>query len=332
MAVLQSTNVQGTLCVNGVAVGGGKDFKFCCFTGSDNWTPSQDLVDGGGSVEVILVAGGGGGGASARCSTNNGCNCPSCQYCHFAGGGGGGEVSHFYKTITSTDACCHIIGAGGQTGSGCIQDQTACITAPSEKGGNSSFLGVTSYGGGGGVSSVGFCTLLGQPKCAVDATNKQGGPVGGDAQCTNTTSEGIYTCTHRGYTTATLGGSTATMFGPMGSPLNQTQGNNCATTFDSIVACEISSSYAVLPQRDYCGDALADGVLNFPQSSGSPNSSATHGFGRGGGTSIGCRQVYPFTYGDGGVGQVATCPNSQDAACCRPIAGNPGIVVLKWAE
>jgi hypothetical protein len=41
MAVLQSTNVQGTLCVNGVAVGGGKDFKYACFTASDTWTPTS---------------------------------------------------------------------------------------------------------------------------------------------------------------------------------------------------------------------------------------------------------------------------------------------------
>jgi hypothetical protein len=54
MAVLQSTNVQGTLCVNGVAVGGGKDIKYCCFTASTTFTPSQDLVDGS-PVAVVVV-------------------------------------------------------------------------------------------------------------------------------------------------------------------------------------------------------------------------------------------------------------------------------------
>jgi hypothetical protein len=52
MAQLQSTNVVGTLCVNGVAVGGGKDFKFCCFTGSDTWTPSSDLAT---EMELLVL-------------------------------------------------------------------------------------------------------------------------------------------------------------------------------------------------------------------------------------------------------------------------------------
>jgi len=327
MAVLQSTNVQGTLCVNGVAVGGGKDFKFCCFTGSDNWTPSQDLVDGGGSVEAIVVAGGGGGGASARCSSNNACNCITCQYCHFSGGGGGGEVSHFYKTITATSACCHIIGAGGQTGSGCIQAVTAVITSPSEKGGNSSFLGVTSYGGGGGASSVGFCTFQGQPRCAVDSTNILGGPVGGQAQCTATGTEGIVSCNARGFTTNTMGMSTATMFDTIPTTPLIIDGTSNPAIRGGTSLSEISSSYA-LPSPE-----LSDGVTKAPFYCGMlALAGSTHGFGRGGGINgASCGQGIPITYGDGGAGMCAQCPNSEDAPT-KPIGGNPGIVVLKWAE
>jgi hypothetical protein len=58
MAELQSTNVQGSLCVNGVAVGGGKDFKYCCFTASDTWTPTQDLVDGDAVLHMVVEMGG----------------------------------------------------------------------------------------------------------------------------------------------------------------------------------------------------------------------------------------------------------------------------------
>ena len=66
MAVLQSTNIVGSLCVNGVAIGGGKDYNYCCFTASTTFTPTSDLVGGDGFVAADIVgAGGGGGGAYA---------------------------------------------------------------------------------------------------------------------------------------------------------------------------------------------------------------------------------------------------------------------------
>jgi hypothetical protein len=110
MAVLQSTNVQGTLCVNGVAVGGGKDLNVCCVTASTSFTPTSDLVSGDGHVCALLVGGGGAGGKT------KGCNLAGVP-CLSAGGGGGGEVREFFYPVTASEAHCVIIGAGGQSGS-----------------------------------------------------------------------------------------------------------------------------------------------------------------------------------------------------------------------
>ena len=160
MAQLQSTNVTGVLCVNGVAVGGGKDFKFCCFTTSTTWTPSSDLVDGNGFIEADVVGGGGGGGAGAHrvricsnvCCTTNG-----------ESGAGGGFLRDLIN-IDSTDACTVTIGAGGTSGSvsgsyqsdACYLDIYAAMNdtniIPGGDGGNSVFGGLTAYGGCGGSS------------------------------------------------------------------------------------------------------------------------------------------------------------------------------------
>ena len=140
MAILQSTNVQGTLCVNGVAVGGGKSFKYCCFTGSTTFTPSQDLIDGDGVIDTIMVAGGGGGGGAKM---YNRCN----SRCGWAmgGGGGSGEVIHHSFDITSTDACTITIGAGGQSGSmdGTLVEGDGGTNVSSGKGGNTAAFGAT---------------------------------------------------------------------------------------------------------------------------------------------------------------------------------------------
>ena len=144
MAVLQSTNVQGSLCVNGVAVGGGKDFKYCCVTASTTWTPSQDLVDGNGVIDAVLVGGGGGGGGASICW---------CSY-HIGGksqkgnGGGGGTAHQESFFIDSTDACTVTVGAGG---SGSVVNFNNLSTNP-EIGGCTQFGGVTVGGGGGGTS------------------------------------------------------------------------------------------------------------------------------------------------------------------------------------
>ena len=110
MAQLQSTNVVGTLCVNGVAVGGGKDFKLCCITTTGNFTPTSDLVDGDGHVEAVLV--GGGGGSGIINSRSDGL-----EGFLFTGAGGGAEVKSTVYQVTSSAAHYTIIGAGGSTGS-----------------------------------------------------------------------------------------------------------------------------------------------------------------------------------------------------------------------
>jgi hypothetical protein len=142
MAVLQSTNVVGTLCVNGVAVGGGKDFKYCCISGSGNFTPPSGLVDGNGAARIV-IAGGGGGGGGSRVQTGmvNPPNSGHFNYRGMAPGGGGGGVLDGTVILTSTADCCTIIGAGGTGG---------CSTAsiPNE-GGTSCFGSILKVAGGG---------------------------------------------------------------------------------------------------------------------------------------------------------------------------------------
>jgi len=112
MANLQSTNVVGTLCVNGVAIGGGKDLKYCCFTGSTTWTPPSDLVTGDGVVDALLVGGGGGAGGVWKGFPGG----TRCCLISEGGGGGGGIVQSLLTMTSSNDACTITIGAGGQGG------------------------------------------------------------------------------------------------------------------------------------------------------------------------------------------------------------------------
>lgn len=135
MAVLQSTNVQGTLCVNGVAVGGGKDFYFCCVSGSTTYTPSSGLVSGDGILDITLVGGGGGG---AMCS---------CTQSTRGGGGGGGAIYQGLRKMTdSTTACTLTVGAGGAG---------SAVSGVGNDGGDTIFdscltPGAIAFGGGGG--------------------------------------------------------------------------------------------------------------------------------------------------------------------------------------
>lgn len=164
MAVLQSTNVQGALCVNGVAVGGGKDFKFCCFTASSTFTPSQDLVDGNGFLHADIIAGGGGGGAGSVigfCHQEVSALYLNSAACNPAPGG---FIQDPVLSITATDACGITIGAGGTTGSAiqnsciyAIGNNNACYTSitaftSAGAGGNSCFGDYVAYGGQGGTS------------------------------------------------------------------------------------------------------------------------------------------------------------------------------------
>jgi len=164
MAQLQSTNIAGTLTVNGIAVGGGKDFKYCCFTGSTTWIPTSDLVDGNGVVDSVLVGGGGGGGGALtwHCiiSFAGDCGIVCCRTLDTLGGNGGGGMVYIPTLpITSTSTCTVTVGAGGSGGyfrydASCTDTNTICTTDYdiAENGGTTIFGGINILGGGGGAS------------------------------------------------------------------------------------------------------------------------------------------------------------------------------------
>ncbi len=77
--------------------GGGGIPKYQEFITSGTFTPSQALIDAGGRVSYMIVAGGN--------STANAWK-----------GGEGGEALLGYATLTSTNSCTVIIGAGGVNG------------------------------------------------------------------------------------------------------------------------------------------------------------------------------------------------------------------------
>lgn len=166
MAILQTTNVQGALCVNGVAVGGSKDHKYCCFTASTTFTPSQDLVDGNGFISADVVGAGGGSGAWGITSART-----QCYYCFYSNSttGRAGFIQNPQLTISSTDACTVGIGAGGSTGSVtwtaeaiaytcCRANQGTGSWTAGGAGGSSCFGTVDiAYGGEGGRTVVYSC-------------------------------------------------------------------------------------------------------------------------------------------------------------------------------
>jgi len=155
MAVLQSTNVQGSLCVNGVAVGGGKDFKYCCFTASTTWTPTQDLVDGDGHIEAFVTAGGGGGGFAASCIAAA-CYASRGATSYGASGGGGSVAKELVK-IDATDACTVTVGAGGKGSMMPSWFDDPSVNCVGEDGGNSKFADIHIGGGGGGLGACFRC-------------------------------------------------------------------------------------------------------------------------------------------------------------------------------
>ena len=144
MATLQSTNIVGTLSVNGSALGGGKSLKFAEFTASDTFTPTAAAISAGGIHQVFLV----GGGERGPSSTEGGC---------------GGEVIETFTALTSTTGITVTIGAGG--------------TSNGADGGDSTFAGSSAGGidivaqGGAGGSQPSIQTSGIGAKYAVSTTN-----------------------------------------------------------------------------------------------------------------------------------------------------------------
>ena len=96
-----------------LAGGGGLTPKFQEFNSSGTFTPTQELIDAGGYIEIFLV---GGGGRSSSTGTG------SC----------GGEVIMKKMYLTSVTGCAVTIGAGGP--------------ANNTSGGNSLFSGASAGG------------------------------------------------------------------------------------------------------------------------------------------------------------------------------------------
>jgi hypothetical protein len=328
MAVLQSTNVQGALCVNGVAVGGGKDIKFCCFTASTTFTPSQDLVDGGGYIETSIAGGGGGGGGiwvnvTSRC------------VCAYGGGGGGGEVITNSKLLTSTDACTITIGAGGVAGViNCATDACEdCIV--STAGGNSSALGYTAYGGGGG-GSVG-CKEAETSKCY--ETNLAGGPSGGRAwaicnapfNCQNINSRFLRFSRGVGGTSTfdEKNVSNVDLYNYNFSDTVDSQYQNSLTHIGCIHSIQVSGSL--------CGKEIY--TSRTPVTGLGRPTTIIGGLNVGAGGKALCNTAYmdcdiedggvSSTYAGGGHGGGFHC---GQVAQCDGFAGTNGIVVLRWEE
>jgi len=184
MAQLQSTNVTGVLSVNGVAVGGGKDFKYCCITTTGTWTPSSDLVDGDGVVQALIVGGGGQAGdigsSQSQFSTD-----------FRSGGGGGGEVREFMYPVTSSATHATTIGAGGCRAPFIYGPPANCDTK-GPNGGDTSIDGpelCAARGGGGGfglmnVSLYNLCCYPQDSDKNGGGRNQYGGGMNEAGMCT----------------------------------------------------------------------------------------------------------------------------------------------------
>lgn len=357
MANLQSTNVTGTLCVNGVAIGGGKDYKYACFTASDTWTPSSDLTTGNAAVESVVIAGGGGGGASALCMPSN---CYSCWGFFIGGTGGGGEVVHRTANITSTDACTITIGAGGQSGS--VSGQT--LTADAAKGGNSSAVGYEAFGGGGGGG--GFCE-----SCNIGGTtdtsnaNREGGPSGGNYS--GGRGQGAL-CLFNNNCHSSYGDNwnPSIYYASNTSQLNAVTNTLCSYAYATIAPNRssycASASWGNLDLPTASAAGIGEAVRSYYFNNDTPmgwhwdNGSPIHG--RAGNAIRKDNVSYPTTanlsrrsfymetgsvagqcrYGVGGDGSFTSTGNSQHQNCYLSMncgqnsSGTDGIVVLRWYE
>jgi len=334
MAELQSTNVIGSLCVNGVAIGGGKDYQYCCFTGSTTWTPTSDLVSGDGIIRAHVVGAGGGGGGQAGwvIGSFGGGPCPTrtqqaiiCPACNAAAG----QFIIDDKFITSTDACTVTIGAGGTGGEGFIEVTSSNITEASASikicntatdGGDTTFGGFTAYGGCGGISKVSVRKGCGENQNAItyllcDTTTLTNSGAGG---AMNAAYKWEWEKVSTGFCT---NNQTGASFRPTACRLGS---GNCTGSLrlESIASCKFETSVLGIEGvscNRRCGVVGAchwDGQLEPGEFQNGAKTSET--------------------YGNGGIaGGISTEADSRSTATCGVAsgsAGSDGIVVLQWME
>ena len=120
MANLQSTNIDGTLSINGVEFSGGNDIKYQEFNSSGTFTPTAAAIAAGGIHQIFIVGGGERGVSSTE-------------------GGAGGEVTEAFSTLANTTGVTVTIGAGGSSNGA--------------DGGTSTFTGTAA--GGADISAAG---------------------------------------------------------------------------------------------------------------------------------------------------------------------------------
>ena len=339
MAVLKSTNIQGALCVNGVAVGGGKDFKYACFTASGNFTPTQGLVDGDGVVEAFMVAGGGGGGSVKA----KGCSVSGCIY-GMGGGGGAGEVIHHTFDITATTDCALVIGAGGQSGStdGTLTFGNAGTNVGATRGGNTTGFGEIAYGGGAGGSRG---CMKGGSATFTCTDLVLGGPAAGlGALVQNTCSTPAFDSGYGGYNGA------SSNFSQVGDGDISTQTQKCygtITVSGSRLNGAFSGSGLVCSFRNKNAPGLATvipGSSNFVAGGGSGQycnrAPELKNTGRGFRLKVSCPFKMDNYFGFGGDGgRIQTSQGTGTALVCSCNAGaqaespgSSGLVILKWFE
>tara|TARA_R110000782_G_scaffold102221_1_gene189200 strand:- start:1248 stop:2324 length:1077 start_codon:yes stop_codon:yes gene_type:complete len=358
MAVLQSTNVQGALCVNGVAVGGGKDFKFCCFTGSTSFTPSQGLVDGGGIIDSNLVGGGGGGGSMGMLMQDTVPNYTArtkgtylTQDCD---GAGGGAFEHELNVITSTDACTVTVGSGGQSGSlqfnpasapnaftilactdlACWFD-TANATA-GIGGGATSFAGKTACGGNGATTRICGSTECGPIGCScIYSSTDQKNPWGASKFPTYNNGDIVVSCNNN-----------AVQYKPY---FRDRFHNLCGGWYDVGLEGATQNEYCgvkgvINETTNYCNYSNCS-VINKNQPGGAGYGGVTHVSNIGTEVANGASfcvdvttgSVLPTGYGNGGGSAAQYIRYTNPSVWCfhgkaDGGAGADGIVVLKWQE
>ena len=356
MAVLQSTNVQGSLCVNGVAVGGGKDFKYCCMTASTTFTPSQDLVDGDGILEALVVAGGGGGGGAAIDFCYCGGNSPSTSGTGIASGstGGGGQVIKKSAIITSTDACTVTVGAGGIGGyieswnSPAVGD---AVKYDASSGGTSQFgANIVSRGGSAGNN----CFRCINNCCGINQSCTQWSDGGGEYPGRTSVFAGVTTPLDGRSALQGLGESTETIYNCITSSTNDSPpyvtacgdcyvnsnlepmgGLQTDNTFGGYVpawatssgdACVRSDTFAArsyaCAQDGVCTGKICCCGMGIDWTASAPDDLF---FGIGGVGATACATGCNF-------GSPAVCIVPKFCAQGRGASGTGGIVVLKWSE